>query len=140
MPRIITAKITRKHRPTPGASMVCYVTCTDCGGTRSVFFGGWTALVCHFCRAELYRFKKGAEKARSEAKRARAIIGEPGERRNGARLVWVTCGDCGAAQLSTYEDKYLGWGWEFLICRVCRVEMWRDHDNGGKECKRPDQD
>ena len=133
MSRITIAKISHKRRPAPGAPTVCRVACGECGAERSVLYAGWTALVCSYCTAEMYRYQKGADKARAEAPRTVAILGEPGERRNGCRLVWVTCGDCGAVQMGTYGDHYSGWTWDYLICQACRIEMWRELEDKGEK-------
>ena len=55
---LVTAKITgRKHSPNPHGSSICAVTCPRCEHSRTVSYGGWSALKCG-CGAELTRFKR----------------------------------------------------------------------------------
>ena len=41
--------------PNQNGSHVCVATCPDCLAEHPLTLGGWTAIVCNGCSAELYR-------------------------------------------------------------------------------------
>jgi len=55
--------IIRNIRPgaTVNGSHICTVECPNCQDSRTLTFGGWSAIVCRSCRATLYRNRRSLE-------------------------------------------------------------------------------
>ena len=55
--------IIRNIRPEANVngSHICDVECPNCQDSRTLTFGGWSAVVCGSCRATLYRNRRSME-------------------------------------------------------------------------------
>ena len=55
--------IIKNIRPgaTVNGSHICTVECPNCQDSRTLTFGGWSAVVCGSCRATLYRNRRSME-------------------------------------------------------------------------------
>ena len=61
-PKGLVAKITNKRRHhNHNGTHICAVSCPDCGTTRGMSYGGWSAVACAGCDATLYRNRRSLE-------------------------------------------------------------------------------
>lgn len=69
------AKITnRRGGESTNGKSICDVTCSSCGKTFIVSYGGWSALTCLYCSATLHKSKRKKPEGRKMSSKQKGLL------------------------------------------------------------------